>query len=101
MQLRSRRRSPVYLGNGSSGRTRMPGGITISDAIICEDKGKYMDITTSLEIPPHIAEKVWKSCKKKEIPKEGLMDMDHLDDYTPSYSEFLGFIETKKKKPTN
>ena len=70
----------------------------ISDAIICEDKGRYMDITSSLEIPPHIAEKVWESCKKKEIPKEGLDEMDGLDDYTPSYSEFLGFIETSNPK---
>ena len=57
-----------------------------------------MDITASLEIPPHIAEKVWESCKKKELPEEGQREMDLLDDYTPSYLEFLGFIETSNPK---
>ena len=57
-----------------------------------------MDITATLEIPPHIAEKVWESCKKKNLSNEGQKEKDQLDDYTPSFSEFLGFVETSNPK---
>jgi hypothetical protein len=34
----------------------------ISDAVICEDKDRFLEITTSLKVPLDIAEKIWESC---------------------------------------
>jgi hypothetical protein len=66
----------------------------VSDAIIGDDKDRFMEVALSLEVPPEVAEKIWESCRIKPIQQAAKCDMEGLDDYTPSYNEFLDFIET-------
>jgi hypothetical protein len=42
----------------------------ISDAVINNDKDKFMEITESLKIPPNVADQVWSSCSIREASHE-------------------------------
>ena len=65
----------------------------ISDAIICEDKDRFLEITGTLKVPPDIANKIWDSCRIKQLDTEARTEMDELDDYTPTYEQFTSFIK--------
>ncbi len=70
----------------------------ISDAVICEDKDRFLEITTSLKVPPSIAEKIWDSCKIRPIGEVGNKEMADLDEYTPTYEEFTLFIKSANSR---
>jgi hypothetical protein len=66
----------------------------ISDAIIGGDLDRFMEVAATLGVTADIAAKVWESCKTKPLERSAQAETEKLDDYTPSYSEFLEFIET-------
>jgi hypothetical protein len=66
----------------------------ISDAIIGNDKDRFLEVAHSLEVPPDVALKVWESCKIKTLNRAAMAEMEELDEYTPSFSEFMEFIDT-------
>jgi len=69
----------------------------ISDSIICDEKDKFLETTRSLNLKDEVSCKVWESCRIREISEEAGGDMNELCEYTPSYDEFLSFIQSKPK----
>ena len=65
----------------------------ISDAIICEDRDRFMEVVRSLGVPSETADKIWDSCRRRESPAEAACEMEALDEYTPSLAEFKAYIK--------
>jgi hypothetical protein len=57
----------------------------ISDAIIGGDIDRFMEVAASLGVTSDVAGKVWEICKAKPLERSAELEMEKLDEYTPTF----------------